>query len=82
MKTTIFLRLTKDGQVNATQTSKVEPLRDSRGKAKHTVFLSLQVNIPDEAFRPPNISASISVPIERVGTAVEVVDPLKICGGP
>jgi hypothetical protein len=32
--------------------------------------------------RPPSISASISVPIEKVGTAVEVVDPLKICGGP
>ena len=82
MKTTVHLRLTKDGQVNATQTAKVEPLRDTRGKAKPTVFLALQVNNPDEAFRPPSISASISVPIEKVGTAVEVVDPLKICGGP
>lgn len=78
MKSKVYLRLTKDGMVNATQSYKPEPLRDSYKRAKPTVFLALELNIPDEAFKPPNITASITVPIEKVGTAIEVVDPLKM----
>lgn len=78
MRQKIYIRLTKDGTVAATQSYKPEPLCDTYKKAKPTVFLALELNIPDEAFKPPNITASITVPIEKVGTAIEVVDPLKM----
>jgi len=40
--------------------------------------MALDLTIPDEAWKPPNISASISVPIEKLGTCIEVVDPLRM----
>lgn len=81
MKQTIYLRISKDGSVDATKTFKQEPIRDCNKKAKPTVFLALSLNIPDEAFKPPNISASITIPIEKLGTAIEIVDPLKVLNG-
>lgn len=78
MKSKVYLRIAKDGSVDAATKYKPEPLRDSRKRAKQTVYLVLNLEIPDEAFAPPNIFASIKVPIERLETAVEVVDPLKV----
>jgi hypothetical protein len=88
MKTKIFLRIGKQGgkiKVDARVIGpSIEPLREGSGryaKAIPTIYMALDLEIPDEAFRPPNISASISVPIEKLGTAVEVIDPLRITGG-
>lgn len=77
MKTIVYLRLTKDGRVRANQKFDQDPIRDTYKKAIPTIYLALQLTIPDEAFKPPNISAAITVPIEKLGTAVEVVDPMK-----
>lgn len=84
LKTNVFLRVGKDGskyKAVATTNPTQEPLRIGTyrgGRAIPTVFLSLSLEIPDEAFKPPNISASISVPIEKLGTAIEVVDPIRV----
>jgi hypothetical protein len=84
MKTKIYLRIGRSGskvKVDASLSTKIEPLREGNArysKAIPTIFMALDIEIPDEAFKPPNISASISVPIEHVGTAIEVVDPLKV----
>ena len=83
MKTNVFLRIGKDGNKykSAVTAGPIQdPLRVGTyrgGRAIPTVYLSLSLEIPDEAFRPPSISALISVPIEKLGTAIEVVDPLK-----
>jgi hypothetical protein len=76
MKQKIYMRISKDGKVDASNKFKNEPLRDGYKHAKSTVYLALMLEIPDVAFQPPTISASISVPIEKVGSCVEVVDPL------
>jgi hypothetical protein len=78
MKLKTYLRIAKDGKVDAAIKFKGEPLRDSRGRSKSTVYLALELIIPDEAFRPPTISASISVPIEHLGACIETVDPMVI----
>jgi hypothetical protein len=78
MKQKAYLRITKDGKIDASGKFKGEPLRDSNNRAKPTVFLALELNIPDEAFQPPSISASITVPIEKLGTCIETVDPMKV----
>lgn len=78
MKEKIFLRIAKDGKVDASLKFKQEPLRDSSNRAKPTVYLALMIEIPDIAFQAPTISASISVPVEKVGTCIEVVDPMKV----
>lgn len=84
MKTRAYLRIGKNGskiKIVANANPDTTPLKagtDRYSKFIPTVYLSLELNIPDEAFKPPNISASITVPIEKVGTAIEVVDPLKV----
>lgn len=84
MKTKIYLRIAKDGskiKVDASQKTKIEPIREGThrySKPMPTVFLAMDIEIPDEAFKPPNISVMISVPVERCGTAIEVVDPMKL----
>ena len=84
MKTKVYLRIGKDGskvKVDAHTVPKIEPLRVGQSrysKAIPTVFMALDLTIPDEAWKPPNISASISVPIEKLGTCIEVVDPLRM----
>lgn len=78
MKTTIYLRLTKDGRIRATQRYDPDPIRDSWKKALPTVFCAVTIEIPDVAFKPPSIIASIVVPVEKVGTCIEIVDPLKM----
>ena len=86
MKTKVYLRIGRDpttGKVKIDGGSKqnLEPFREKsyRGsKAIPIVNMAVNIEIPDEAFRPPNICASIVVPIEKVGTAIEVVDPLRI----
>lgn len=86
MKTKIYLRIGKNGQkvkVVANINPDISPLKagtDRYAKSIPTVYMALELEIPDEAFRPPNISASIKVPIEKVGTAIEIVDPLRIIG--
>jgi hypothetical protein len=88
MKTKVFLRIGKDDRkikVDAHISPSIEPMRKGNGayrqKAIPTVYMALELDIPDEAFKPPNISASISVPIEHIGTAIEVVDPLRMVSG-
>ena len=87
MKAKVFLRIGKNGnkmKVDAKASPSIEPLRngtDRHAKAIPTVYMALELDIPDEAFKPLNISASIAVPIERIGTAIEVVNPLRIVGG-
>lgn len=78
MKQSVYIRIAKNGKVNATNKPSQEPLKDSYGKSIPTVFLALQLEIPDAAFKPPNIQASIKVPIEHLGVAIETVDPLKL----
>jgi hypothetical protein len=78
MQQSIYIRISKTGKVEASRKPSQEPLRDSDRKAIPTIFLALNLKIPDEAFKPPNISATISVPIEKIGTSIEVVDPLKV----
>ena len=77
MQTVVHLRVAKNGKTAVTSNPSQEPLRDSANKALPTVFLALNLKIPDEAFKPPNITAMITVPIEKIGTAIEVVDLLK-----
>lgn len=86
MKQKIYLRIgrTNNGyktKVDASTKAKIEPLRegtDRHSRAIPTVYMALNLTIPDEAFQPPNISASITIPLEKLGTAIEVVDPLRI----
>ena len=86
-KTKVYLRIGKVNNwkyitaVSATSTN--EPLKDGHGtrrKSIPTVFLALDLSIPDEAFQPPNICASINIPVEKVQPCIEVLDPLKIMG--
>lgn len=83
MKTKVFLRIGKYQQrirVDASLSPKYENLKQTAGRspAIPTVFMAMELEIPDEAFQPANIFASIKVPIEKLGTAIEVVDPLKV----
>jgi hypothetical protein len=78
MKQMVYLRISKDGNVSASSKHNQEPIRDYRKKAKPTVFLALSLTIPDEAFKPPNITASITIPIEKIGNSIEVIDPLEM----
>ena len=86
MKTKVYIRIGKTGskiKVDARTSPSIEPMRESTArfsKAIPTVYIALDIEIPDEAFKPPNISASISNPIEKMGTAIEVVDPLRVVG--
>jgi len=86
MKTKVYLRIGREGlkiKVDAHVKPNIEPLRIGTGKwskAMPTVFMAIDLEIPDAAFKPPNIFASISVPIEKVGIAVEVVDPMTMVG--
>ena len=86
MKSKVFLRISKDGsgkiKVDASTTSKTDPLKktESYGRSKPlpTVFIALNLEIPDEAFVAPNIYVSITIPLEKVGTAIEIIDPLRL----
>ena len=88
MKTKVYLRIGNNaGKIKIAANIKpdISPLKtgtDRWAKSSPTVYMALELNIPDEAFKPPNISASITIPIEKVGAAVEVVDPLIMVGGP
>jgi hypothetical protein len=86
MKVRIYMRIGKDEKtkkiyVDASTKQKTDPLRTSANRYSSsvpTIYMIQELTIPDEAFRPATISASISVPIEKLGTAVEVIDPLRI----
>ena len=89
MKTKVYLKIGKEGtgnhakiRVEARTNHNGEPIRTGSGihskKAIPTVFMALELEIPDEAFQPPNVFAAIKVPIQKVGTAIEVVDPLRM----
>jgi hypothetical protein len=87
MKTRIYLRIgNTNGKIKVVANIKpdLSPLKNGTGRYSRsipTVYMSLELIIPDEAFKPPNISASIAVPIEKLGVAIETVDPLNLIGG-
>jgi hypothetical protein len=78
MEKRVYIRISKSGKIEASRTLKEEPIRGTNRRFEPTVFLALDLTIPDEAFKPPTITASISVPIEKIGTAIHVVDPMKV----
>lgn len=87
MKTKVYLRIGKDSnkkiKIDARLNPNIEPLKVAPGRYARsipTVYMALELEIPDAAFNPPTISAYISIPIEKLGTAVEVVDPLRLLG--
>ncbi len=82
----IFLRIAKpargDLKIEANAKKIDTPLRDSSGKFLPTVILIQDIDIPDEAFRPPNIFIAMKLPAEKVEPIVQVIDPAKLLEDP
>ncbi|MFA4974064.1 MAG: hypothetical protein WC683_15745 [bacterium] len=84
-KARVYLRVAKDPQggyvSQASKAMTAEPLRRSQTKGAPfipTVFMTLDLDIPDEAFQPPSVHVALQVPKEAVFPCVQVIDSLKI----